>query len=191
MTLAHLPCIGWVQVGGALTLCVCSTFSFRPSFHFYCLCVCLILLYVLIEVYLLWHEWCVGFWALVPCLSSFLWTGRCLGEGPHLPDELMFFFFVFVGLLATNPVTSLHHVCCSYTLPFTSCYPVNSWTNVPIHFFVNPLLRASQAHFLHLYLFLILLANIPAVPAHFIISFLGLSQLIYSLFTSFTPMGFC
>ena len=41
--------------------------------------------------YLLWREGCVGFWAHVPCLSSFPWTGHCLGEGPHLLAEPMFF----------------------------------------------------------------------------------------------------
>ena len=56
---------------------------------FYCLHVCLILLYVLVGVYLLWHEGCVGFWAYVPCLLSLLWIGRYLGKGPHLLAKLI------------------------------------------------------------------------------------------------------
>ena len=119
---------------------ICFFLAFTP---FLLPLFCLILLYVLVGVYLLWREGYVGFWAHVPCLLSFLWTGRCLGKGPHLPTEPMFFFFVFVGLLATDPAISLHRVCCSYTIPFTSCYPVNSWADVPVHFFVNPLLKAS------------------------------------------------
>ena len=34
------------------------------------------------------------------------------------------------------------------------------------------------------------MANIPVVPTHFIISFLGLHWPVYFLFTSFIPMGF-
>ena len=40
---AHLSCIGWVQVSGALAFCACSTpfefISFWPSHYFCCLCV--------------------------------------------------------------------------------------------------------------------------------------------------------
>ena len=61
---------------------------------------------------------------------------------------------------------------------------------VPTHFFINLLLRASLAHFPHLYIFWALLANIPAVPAHFTTSFFGLSCPIYFFFTSFTLMCF-
>ena len=43
---------------------------------------------------------------------------------------------------------------------------------------------------MHLCLFKALLANTPIVPAHFIISFLGLPWPVYFFFTSFTPMGF-
>lgn len=126
------------------------------------------------------------------CSLSFILSldWALLGRGLHLLAEPMFFFLVSVGLLVIDPATSLHCVCCNYTLPFTSCYPVNSWADVPVHFFVNPLLRASHAHFLHLYLFWALLANNLAMPAHFIISFLWLSRLINFLFISFTPMGF-
>ena len=148
--MAHLPCIGWVQIGGALALCTCSTsskfVSFWPSHHFCFLHICLIMLYVLVGVYLLWCEGCVGFWAHVPCLSSLLWTGRCLGKGPYRLAEPMFFFLVFVDLLAIDPTISLHRACYGFTLPFTSCYPVNLWADiptVPTHFFVNLSLRAS------------------------------------------------
>ena len=61
---------------------------------------------------------------------------------------------------------------------------------VPAYFFINLLLRVSLAHFPYLYLFWALLANIPAVPTHLIISFLGLPGPIYFFCTFFTPMGF-
>ena len=127
--MAHLPCISWVQVGGALTLCACSTpfefVSFWPSHHFCCLLVCLILLYILVCIYLLWREGCVGFWAYVPCLSSLLWTRHCMGKGSHFPAEPMFFFLVSVGLLAIYPATSLHCACYNFTLPLLCVTP---WT---------------------------------------------------------------
>ena len=97
-----------------------------------------------------------------------------------------------MNLLAIDPAISLHRTYYGFTLPFTSCYPVNLWADIPAvlaHFFVNLLLRASQVHFSHLYLFQALLANIPAMPAYFIISFLGFPQPVYFLITSFTLMG--
>ena len=59
------------------------------------------------------------------------------------------------------------------------------------HFFIILLLKASLARFPHFYLFWVLLANIPIVPAHFFISFLGLPRPIYLFFTSFLPWIFC
>ena len=77
--MAHLPCIGWVQIGGALALCTCSTpsefISFWPSHHFCFLHVCLIMLYVLVGVYLLWHEGCVGFELMFPAFHPFFGLG--------------------------------------------------------------------------------------------------------------------
>ena len=76
---------------------------------------------------------------------------------------------------------------------FISCYPMGLWTDtlaVSAHFFINLLLKASLTHFSHLYLIWALLANIPAVLAHFTTSFVRLPRLIYFSFTSFTPMGF-
>ena len=134
----------------------------------------------------------MGFWAHVPCRSSFLWTGCCLGKGLHLPVEPMFFFLVFVGLLTIDSAISLHRACYSFTsFFFISCYPMGLRADVPAvpaHFFINLLLKASLAYFPHLYLFWVLLANIPIMLAYFI--FLGLPQPIYFLFTSFTLMGF-
>ena len=52
------------------------------------------------------------------------------------------------------------------------------------HPFVNFLLKASQTHFSLLYLSWALLANIPAVPTHFITSFFGLPRSIYYLYYS-------
>ena len=121
------------------------------------------------------------------------WTGHYLGKSPHLPIKPMFSFSMTIGLLATDSAISLHRAYYSFTSPFISCYPMGLRADVlvvPVHFFINLLLRASLAHFLHLYLYWASLANIPAVPAHFIISFLGLSRLSYFIFTSFTLMGF-
>jgi len=70
---------------------------------------------------------------------------------------------------------------------------VGSQADAPVvlaHFFINLLLRASLAHFPHLYLFWALLASIPAMPTHFIISFLELPHPIYFFFTSFILVGF-
>ena len=98
-----------------------------------------------------------------------------------------------VGLLATDPTISLHRACYNFNSFFISCYPIGLWADtpaVPTHFFINLLLRASLAHFPHLYLFWALLPNIPAMPTHFTTSFLEIPRPIYSFFTSFTPMGF-
>ena len=135
----------------------------------------------------------MGFWAHVLCLSPLLGLGVAWAKSPHLLAEPMFSFFVSVGFLAIEPTISLYHVCYSFTSPFISCYSVGLQADaptVPAHFFINLLLRASLAHFSHLYLFWALLANIPVVPAHFTTSFLELPRPVYFLFTSFTPMGF-
>jgi len=74
-----------------------------------------------------------------------------------------------VGLLATNPALSLHHVCYNFTSLFISYYAMGLRVDVPVvpaHFFINLLLRVSLVHFPHLYLFW-LVGNIPAVPTHF------------------------
>ena len=98
-----------------------------------------------------------------------------------------------MGLLAIDPAISLRRPYYDFASPFISCYLVGLQADslaVPTHFFVNLLLRASLAHFSRLYLFWALLANIPTVPTHFTTSFLGLSQPVYFLLTSFTFMGF-
>ena len=161
--------------------CACSTLSefvsFWPLHHFYCLRVCLILLHVLVGVYLLWCEGCVGFRAHALCLSPLLRLGVAWAKSPRLLAEPMFSFSMFMGLLAIKPAISLHHVCHSFTSPFISCYSVGLQAGaptVPAHFFINLLLRASLAHFSYLYLFWASLANIPVVPAHFTTSFLEL-----------------
>ena len=61
---------------------------------------------------------------------------------------------------------------------------------LPSHFLVNFLLKASHAYFSLLYLSWALLANILAIPTHFIMLFFGLPRPIYYPFTSFTLMGF-
>ena len=50
-------------------------------------------------------------------------------------------------------------------------------------FFINFLLKAFLAHFPHLYLFWVLLANIPVVLAYFTILFLELSWSIYLFYS--------
>ena len=105
----------------------------------------------------------------------------------------MLSFLVSMGLLAIDLAISLHRAYYDFASPFISCYPMGLQADslaVPTHFFINLLLRASLAHFSRLYLFWALLANIPTVPTHFTTSFLGLSQPVYFLLTSFTFMGF-
>ena len=146
--------------------------------------------------------WCLSFvaWRMRRLLGSYSlpftpsWTGHYLGKSPHLPVEPMFSFSITVGLLATDSAISLHRAYYSFTSPFISCYPMGLWADVlvvPAHFFINLLLRVSLAHFLHLYLYWALLANIPAVPAHFTTSFIWFPRPVYFFFTSFTPMAFC
>ena len=105
----------------------------------------------------------------------------------------MLSFLVSMGLLAIDLAISLHRAYYDFASPFISCYPMGLQADslaVPTHFFINLLLRASLAHFSRLYLFWALLANIPTVPTHFTTSFLGLSQPVYFLLTSFTFIGF-
>ena len=88
-----------------------------------------------------------------------------------------------------------HFIVLAIVLPllFIFCYPVGLRADTPTvstHFFINLLLGVSLAHFSHLYLFWVLLVNIPAVPAHFITSSIGLPRPIYFSFTSFIPMSF-
>ena len=63
---------------------------------------------------------------------------------------------MIVGLLATNPIISLHCIYYRFTSLFISYYPTGLQADVPAmlaHFFINLLLRASLAHFPHLCLF--------------------------------------
>ena len=102
------------------------------------------------------------------------WTGCCLDKSLHSPVKPIITFSMTVGLLATDPTISLHVAYYNFISIFISYYPVGLWADtptVPTHFFINLLLRASLAHFPHLYLFWALLANIPAVPAHFTTSY--------------------
>ena len=104
----------------------------------------------------------------------------------------MFSFSISMGLLAIEPTISLHCAYYSFTSFFISCYPMGLQANAPTaptHFFIHLLLRASLAHFSHLYLFWALLANIAAVPTHFTTSFLEFPWLVYFFFTYFTLMG--
>ena len=63
---------------------------------------------------------------------------------------------MIVDLLTTNPTILLHRACYSFTSLFTSYYPVGLEVDVLAvltHIFINLFLRASLAHFPHLYLF--------------------------------------
>ena len=154
---------------------MCSTpsefVSFKPSHHFYCLRVCLILLYVLSDIYLLWHEGCVGFWTYVPCLLSFPWTGRCLGEGPVEP---MFFL--------SCVCVPLGYWSCHITLSRMLLFLLSFYFLLPrgltglCSYSASPLLYQSftQSFLSPLSISLPLLGfigNISTVPVHFIISF--------------------
>ena len=147
-----------------MALCAYSTpfefVSFWPSHHFYYLRVCLILLYVLIDVYLLWHEGCVSSRAHTFCLLPLLGLGIAWAKAFIFPPSPCFSFSTTVGLLATNFAISLHHECYNFTSLFISCYLVGLWTDAPVVstlFFINLLFRASLAHLPHLYLFRALL----------------------------------
>ena len=127
--------------------------SFQSSRHFRCLRICLILLYILVGVYL--SSWCLSLgWRPSPSYRA------------HV-----LFFPVSVALLVVDPIIPLHHVYYSITFPFYFMLPMGLRADaptVPAHFFVNLLLKASLAHFPHLYLFRALLTNILVVLTHFI-----------------------
>ena len=126
---AHLPFIGCVQVGGALTLCTCSTpskfVSFWPSHHFYYLCIWLILLYVLVDIYLLWREGCVGFWAHIFFLSSLLGLGIAWAKA--------FIFLLSPCFSSPEPwafwplILLYHFIVSAITLPL-SLFLITRWT---------------------------------------------------------------
>ena len=114
-------CIGWVQVDHALALYVCSTLSelcffFWLSHHFCYLHVYLILLYMLVGVYLLWCEGCVGFWAYIPCLLPLLglsvaWAKALIFQlSPCFPFLCLWAFWLLI--------LSYHFVVLAIALPF-------------------------------------------------------------------------
>ena len=105
-----------------MALCACSTpfefVSFWPSHHFCCLCVCLILLYVLADVYLLWHEGCVEFWAHIFCFLPLLGLGIAWVKAFISLPSPCFSFSMTMGLLATDPTMSLHRAYYNFTSLF-------------------------------------------------------------------------
>ena len=138
--MAHLSCIGWIQIGGAFALCTCSTpskfASFWPLDHFCCLRVCLVLLYVLVGVYLLWREGCMGFWTYVPCLLSLFGLGVASAKALiFLPSLCCFFFFYLwaswllilsyhlIVFAITLPSFLLYVTLCISGLMFLPCQP--------------------------------------------------------------------
>ena len=138
----HLPCIGWVQVSGALALCAFATpfefISFWPSHHFCSLRVCLILLYVLVGVYLLWRERFVGFWAHVLCLLSLLGLGvawakalifllrKCFPFLRSWASRLLILPYHFIVPVITLHFLLLRNTLWTCGLMFLSCQPTSS-----------------------------------------------------------------
>ena len=105
------------------------------------------------------------------CLSSLPRTGHYLGEGLHLPAKPMFLSFL-CSWASWLWVLPCHFIVLAIALPFLFYFlPMGLWVDalaVPAHFFINLLLMASLAHFPCLYIFWALLANILAMPVHFI-----------------------
>ena len=118
---------------------------------------CLVLLYVLVDVYPLWCEGCVSFWAHIFFLSSLFGLGITQAKAfIFIADWAHAFFFMAMGLLAINPIILLHRVCHYFVFLFTSYYRVGLRADIPAvstYFFINPLLRASFTHLPRLYLF--------------------------------------
>ena len=124
-------------------------------------------------------------------LPSLFWTGYCLGADSLLPAQPIF-LSVFVGLLAGDPVVTLHCSCYIITSLLFLCY---LWAFelmlLPVHFphlylfwtlLVN--IPAVPAHFPHPYIFRALLANILAMPTHFILQASSVHLLLLYLFNS-------
>ena len=173
---------------------------------------CLVLLYILVGVYPLWCEGCVGFWAHFFSISFLPGLGIAQVRAfIFIACKAHVFFFMAVGLLAINPVVLLHCVCYNFVFPFTSYYPVGLRADVPAvsaHCFINHWLRASLAHLPHIYLlwaywpsFLPCQPVLPLYPLGFLSPFtsslppftlmglllnsLGLPSFFYSIFTSY------
>ena len=147
---AHLPCIGWVQVCGALAPSVCSTLSelcFFLVFTPFLLSPCLFDSAVRVGWFLSFVAWrmcgLLGSYSL-PFTPS--WTGRSLGKIPYLPAKLMSSFSMSMGFFVIDLAISLCCACCSFTSPFIACYPMDLRTDapaVPAHFFFNLLLKTT------------------------------------------------
>ena len=193
LTHAHLPCIGWVQVGGAMVLCASFTpfefVSFWPSHHFCCFNVCLILLYMLVDVYLLWHEGCVEFWAYIFCLLPFFGLVITWAKAFISLLSLCFSFSMTMSLLAIDPAMSLHRACYSFTSLFISCYPMGLCTDASSCQSTSSSVFCSRLPWLTFHIFTsfglcwptFLLCQPISLPHS--LGFLG-------PFTFFTPMGF-
>ena len=160
---AHLSCIGWVQVSGALAFCACSTpfefISFWPSHYFCCLCVYLILLYMPASVYLLWREGCVGYCVHILFLLPLLGLGVAWTKA---------------FILLSSP-----------SFPFL--WPWAFWPLILPYHFMLPTITLS------LFLFLITswaygLTLLLCQPTSSSIFYLGLPWLTFHIFTSF---GLC
>ena len=192
--MAHLPYIGWVQVGGALALCACSTlfeFFFLAFTPFLLPLLCLVLLYILVGVYPSWCGGYVGFWAHSFSISFIPRLGIAQVRAfIFIACRAHVFFFMAVDLLAINLVVLLHCVCYSFVFPFTSYYPVGLWADVLVVSaccFINHWLKASLTHLPHIYLlwtywpsFLSCQPVLPLYSLGFLSSFTSFLPLFYS-----------
>jgi len=121
------------------------------------------------------------------------WTEYCSGITLHLLASPCFLFSMIVSLLTTDPTILFRRACYTFTSLFTSYYPVGLQVDVLAmltHFFINLFLKASLAHFPHLYLFWACWPTFLTCQPIFTNLFLGLPQPICSFFTSFTLMRF-
>ena len=101
---------------------VCLLLAFTP---FLLLLRCLVLLCVLVCIYPLWREGCMGFWAHVYFLLSIPRLGIVQAKAfvsIACWAHVLSLFFMVVGHLAINLSILLHCVCCGLCLAFTSYY---------------------------------------------------------------------
>ena len=159
LTLAHLLCIGWVQIGGALVLYVCSNFflAFTPFLLPSCL-----------SDSTVHSSWCLSLvaWRMcgllnlcsLPFIPSSDWALLGWRPSPSYRAHILF-FPVSVGLFAMDPARPLHHACYNIISLLYFLFPVGLQADA----------LAVPAHFPHLYFFWALLANIFVVLAHFIL----------------------
>ena len=140
--MAHLPCIGWVQVGGALALCECSTSS---ELCFFLAFTPFVLLPCLFDSAIC-ANWCLSFvaWRMCELLGSYsqafilFWIGHCLSKSfifllsPcfHFLWQWAFWLLIppyhFIVLTIALPFFLILVTPWTCTLMFLSCQPISS-----------------------------------------------------------------